>query len=118
MSINGLIVPSTNFVACFLSAYYNIQGPHPPETNYKSRIHTEFDTYILYSAPLLLFSSESRNPSNVLGIRLSEEMRIASCSGKRIHASGCYLFPIQKMAVGHWVDTDLIRIKKCWTGSY
>ena len=34
MSINDLIVPSTNIVACFLSAYYNIQGPHPPETNY------------------------------------------------------------------------------------
>ena len=35
MSINDLIVPSTNIVACFLSAYYNIQGPHlPPKTNY------------------------------------------------------------------------------------
>ena len=52
MSINGLIVPSTNIVACFLSAYYNIQGPHlTPKTNYtkaalastKFKMDTEFD---------------------------------------------------------------------------
>ena len=51
MSINDLIVPSTNIVACFLSAYYNIQGPHlPPKTNYtkaalastKFKMDTEF----------------------------------------------------------------------------
>ena len=53
MSINDLIVPSTNIVACFLSAYYNIQGPHlshKTKTNYskaaiastKFKMDTEF----------------------------------------------------------------------------
>ena len=45
----------------------------------KSRIHTEFDMVLTYYILHLhcFLSSESRNPSNVLIIGLSEEMRIA-----------------------------------------
>ena len=67
-------------------------------------IHTEFDTYILYSEPSKsLLSSESRHPSNVLIIGISEDMKIVLLILEQGYIPVAVTSYVQREAAGRWV---------------